>query len=236
VGAAGSIERERDMTAVTDSDIKEFERDMLSHLPALMGVATRLTRNQSEAEDVVQDTLVKALRARDQYNAGTNLRAWLLKILRNTFINRYRRGGLERSVLDGASAAPLVDGWTGAATVQAMRDPESQLLRPVLEQEISRAIDALPEDFRMAVLMADVEEFSYKEIADAMDCPVGTVMSRLHRGRRLLKEQLYKQAQSLGILAAPTRGASAPEASGPEAETVSLNQYRERRSAKKAVP
>jgi len=178
----------------------DFEREALSHLGALLAVATRLTRNTAEAEDLVQDTFVKAMRARGRFEAGTNMRAWLLRILTNTFINRYRRGGLEKSVLEGPDADPLVDGWISTSTLEAMRDPESQALRPMLEAEIRRALEELPEDFRMAVLLADVEELSYREIADMMGCPIGTVMSRLHRGRRLLKRRLYEHARAMGIV------------------------------------
>lgn len=204
-------------------DAKAFEQQALVHLPSLLAVATRLTRNPTEAEDVVQDTLVKALRARDQYESGTNLKAWLLKILKNTFINRYRRGGLERSVLEGPDADPLADGWISAATMRSLRDPEGQALRPVLEAEINRALDSVPEDFRIVVLLADVEELSYKEIADVVGCPVGTVMSRLHRGRRLLKQSLLEHAKHLGIVEA----GSVREPSEPTA----LDAYRARRRA-----
>ncbi|HXS16112.1 MAG TPA: sigma-70 family RNA polymerase sigma factor, partial [Polyangiaceae bacterium] len=160
---------------------REFETEAIAQLSALLGVASRLTRNPADAQDLVQDTLLKAMRARDQFEAGTNMRAWLLRILTNTFINRYRRGGLERSVLDGPDADPLADGWISASTMESMRDPESQALRPMLEKEIKRILDELPEEFRLAVVLSDVEELSYKEIADIMGCPIGTVMSRLHR-------------------------------------------------------
>jgi RNA polymerase sigma-70 factor, ECF subfamily len=178
----------------------EFERDALAHLPTLLAVSSRLTRNSSEAEDLVQDTLLKALKAREHFAQGSNMRAWLLRILTNTFINRYRRGGLERSVLDGPDADPLADGWIGASTMEAMRDPESRALRSLLEKEILAALDELPEEFRLAVVLSDVEELSYREIAEIMGCPIGTVMSRLHRGRRLLKGRLYQHARSLGIV------------------------------------
>lgn len=198
-----------------------FEAEALSHLGSMLSVATRLTRNSTEAEDLVQDTFVKAMRARDQFEAGTNLRAWLLRILTNTFINRYRRGGLERSILDGPDADPLADGWVSTSSMEAMRDPESLALRPMLEAEIRGALDELPEEFRLAVVLADVEELSYKEIADVMGCPIGTVMSRLHRGRRLLKSRLYRQARALGIVdAEPVVAANA----------VDLAEYRARKA------
>jgi RNA polymerase sigma-70 factor, ECF subfamily len=177
-----------------------FEVQVLSHLDALYGVACRLTKLPLDAEDLVQDALVKAMRAREQYQPGTNLKAWLFKILTNTFINKYRRGGLERVVLDGPDADPLADGWVSAASMRGLRDPENQALRPIVEEEIQQALDELPEEFRLAVVLSDVEELSYKEIAEAMDCPVGTVMSRLHRGRRLLQKRLYDHAVHLGIV------------------------------------
>jgi RNA polymerase sigma-70 factor (ECF subfamily) len=178
----------------------DFEREALSHLSTLLAVSARLTKNSSEAEDLVQDTLLKALRAKEHFAQGSNMRAWLLRILTNTFINRYRRGGLERSVLDGPDADPLADGWIGASTMESMRDPESRALRSMLEKEIVRALDELPEEFRLAVVLSDVEELSYKEIAEIMGCPIGTVMSRLHRGRRLLKGRLYQHARAIGIV------------------------------------
>ena len=164
-----------------------FETQVLSHLDALYAVACRLTKVPLDAEDLVQDALVKAMRARDQYEPGTNLKAWLFKILTNTFINKYRRGGLERVVLDGPDADPLADGWVSAASMRALRDPESQALRPIVQEEIHRALDELPEEFRVAVVLSDVEELSYKEIARIADIPVGTVMSRLARARGLLQ-------------------------------------------------
>jgi len=201
-----------------------FESQVLSHLDALYAVACRLTKAPLDAEDLVQDALVKAMRARDQYQAGTNLKAWLFKILTNTFINKYRRGGLERVVLDGPDADPLADGWVSAASMRALRDPESQAIRPIVAEEIYRALDELPEEFRIAVVLSDVEELSYKEIAEAMDCPVGTVMSRLHRGRRLLQKRLYDQAVLLGI--APVNDVPSEE---PSSDPVDITQFRARK-------
>src|SRR5437763_2267207 len=144
----------------TASESDSFAEEALSHMDALYGVACRLTRNPTEAEDLVQDALVKAMRARDQFHAGTNLKAWMFRILTNTFINKYRRGGLERSVLEGPDADPLVDGWVSAASMRALRDPETQALRPIVEREIHEALDELPEEFRLAVVLSDVEELS----------------------------------------------------------------------------
>jgi RNA polymerase sigma-70 factor (ECF subfamily) len=209
----------------TASPRDDFEREALSCLDALLAVAVRLTRSRPEGEDLVQDTLVRAMRARHQFAAGTNMRAWLLRILTNTFINHYRRGGLEKSVLAGPDADPLADGWVGAATMQAMREPESQLLRPVLAAEIRQAIDELPTEFRLVVLLADVEELSYREISEIVGCPIGTVMSRLHRGRRLLRARLYEQARALGIVGPE------PVLFEDEAHPVDLEQYRRKREA-----
>jgi RNA polymerase sigma-70 factor (ECF subfamily) len=197
-----------------------FEVQVLSHLDSLYGVACRLTKAPLDAEDLVQDALVKAMRARDQYQPGTNLKAWLFKILTNTFINKYRRGGLERVVLDGPDADPLADGWVSAASMRALRDPENQALRSIVAEEIHRALAELPEEFRLAVVLSDVEELSYKEIAEVMDCPVGTVMSRLHRGRRLLQKRLYDHAVCLGI--APVNDARDEESDEP----VNIAQFR----------
>ena len=213
------------------AEVEEFERGILGHAPNLLAVACRLSRNRPEAEDLVQDTLVKALRAKDQYESGTNLKAWLLKILKNTFINRYRRSGLERTVMEGPDADPLADGWIGAATLRSMRDPEGQALRPVLEREIVDALDRMPEEFRLVVVLADVEELSYREIADLVGCPIGTVMSRLHRGRRILKTALLEQARMMGLVKDEPERAPAP-ASSESPAPVDLGEYRNRRSAR----
>jgi RNA polymerase sigma-70 factor (ECF subfamily) len=182
------------------TEIDSFAEEALSHMDAMYGVACRLTRNPTEAEDLVQDALVKAMRAREQFNAGTNLKAWMFRILTNTFINKYRRGGLEKSVLEGPDADPLADGWVSASTMRQLRDPEQIALRPIVAGEVGKALDALPAEFKLAVMLCDVEEFSYEEIADIMQCPIGTVMSRLHRGRKLLQKSLYSHALAMGIV------------------------------------
>ncbi|HEY1954246.1 MAG TPA: sigma-70 family RNA polymerase sigma factor [Polyangiaceae bacterium] len=194
-------------------------------MDALYGVACRLTRNPTEAEDLVQDALVKAMRARDQFQAGTNLKAWLFRILTNTFINKYRRGGLERSVLEGPDADPLADGWVSASTMRQLRDPEQIALLPIVEGEVRKALDALPPEFRLAVVLCDVEEFSYEEIADIMGCPIGTVMSRLHRGRKLLQKSLYAHALAMGIV----KGEDAVGPRAAQKSPASLEAYRARK-------
>lgn len=179
---------------------ESFEVELLGQLDALYSVSCRMTRSTAEAEDLVQDTVVKAMRSRDQYEPGTNLKAWLLRILTNTYINRYNRGGLERDLISGPDAESLTEGWMSATTMRAMRDPETQALSPLVEAEVQRALDELPAEFRLAVVLSDIEELSYKEIADAMGCPIGTVMSRLHRGRRMLQKSLREHAVAMGIV------------------------------------
>jgi RNA polymerase sigma-70 factor (ECF subfamily) len=204
-----------------------FCDETLSHLDAMYAVACKLTRNPTDAQDLVQDAFVKAMRARQQFQAGTNLKAWLFRILTNTFINKYRRGGLERSVLDGPDADPLADGWVSASTMRQLRDPEALALMPIVQEEIRRALDALPAEFRLAVILCDVEEFSYEEIAQMMGCPIGTVMSRLHRGRKLLQRALYNHAIALGVIKGEERvGDRATRA--PD-NTASLEEYRGRK-------
>ncbi|HEU4408089.1 MAG TPA: sigma-70 family RNA polymerase sigma factor [Polyangiaceae bacterium] len=204
--------------------VDTFERDVLGHLDAMYSVACRLTRNPTVAEDLVQDAVMKAMRARDQFQPGTNLKAWLLRIVTNTFLNQFKRSGLERDVFEGPDADPLADGWVSAATMRGMRDAESAALQPLLRAELQKALDALPEEFRLAVVLSDIEELSYKEIADVMGCPIGTVMSRLHRGRRMLKASLAEHARSLGLVAGEGDASESPH-------PTDLNEYRAKRSA-----
>ncbi len=235
-GFLGGDSRDGRRTAGDDA----FVVELLGHLDTLYGVASRMTKGSTEAEDLVQDTVVKAMRAQGQFQPGTNLKAWLLRILTNTFINRYRRGGLERDLFEGPDADPLADGWMSTSTMRAMRDPEAAMLTPILEGEVSRALDALPDDFRLAVVLSDVEELSYKEIADVMGCPIGTVMSRLHRGRKLLQKSLREQAVAMGIVhelpvsldlagAPPVEKGVLPVEKG--ALTTSLDAYRKKKRA-----
>jgi len=204
----------------------DFESAALTHAPALYSVAVRMTGRPSDAEDLVQDTLLKALRAQHQFAEGTNLRAWLLRILTNTYINRYKRGVLERSLLGAESLDPVSDNWTGNATLRGLREPLAQAERSMLESEIQTALSELPEDFRLAVLLVDVQELSYKEAAESLGCPIGTVMSRLHRGRRLLKTRLKAQAEALGLMEDNSRAEESKETG-----TVSLDSFRKRKAA-----
>lgn len=210
----------------------QFEAEFLPNLPSLMAVASRLTGTRAEAEDLVQDTLLKAYRSRDQYRAGTNPRAWLLAILRNTFLNGYRRKNLERRVFDGPDGEALAPGWIGAASLRAMRDPHSGSLRSLMDAPLMTAIDELPPEFRMAVLLADVEELSYREIADSMGCPIGTVMSRLHRGRRWLRARLLEHAAALGLVEDEPAEQLEGKASKGEEGPVQLNEYRQKKGVR----
>lgn len=216
-----SVAQDLAITSGVPSSEASFEVQLLGHLDTMYAVSCRMTRSTTEAEDLVQDTIVKAMRARDQFEPGTNMKAWLLRIMTNTFINRYRRGGLEREIFEGPDADSLTDGWVGATTMRAMRDPETQALTPLVEAEVQRALDALPDEFRIAVVLSDIEELSYKEIAEAMNCPIGTVMSRLHRGRKLLQKTLREHAEAIGIV--PESGKKAQE------EPVNLADYRRRK-------
>jgi RNA polymerase sigma-70 factor (ECF subfamily) len=206
-----------------------FEAEFLPNLPALLAVAARLTGTRAEAEDLVQDTLLKAYRSRKQYRAGTNPRAWLMAILRNTFLNGYRRRNLERRVFDGPDVDTLAPGWVGASSLRAIRDPHSGALHSLLEAPLLSAIDELPAEFKMTVQLADIEELSYREIAESMSCPIGTVMSRLHRGRRWLRARLLQEAESLGLVDEKATPAKPRE---PENVPVELAQYRQRKGAR----
>ncbi len=177
---------------------REFEALALVHLDRLHDAALRLTGNRAEAEDVVQETMLRAYRSFHRFSPGTNCRAWLFTIMRNTFLNRLRedgRQGLEAdpSALEGAGAA-------GPAPVAAFEDPEEHFLHSVLHGDVDRALTALPLAFREAVVLADLEGLSYREIAEVLGCPIGTVMSRLSRGRALLRHSLRQLAREHGYL------------------------------------
>jgi RNA polymerase sigma-70 factor (ECF subfamily) len=164
-----------------------FGREVLDYLEPLYATAMRLTRNRADAEDLVQDTLVRALRFRDRFEPGTNLRAWLYTILHNTWRNRIRDTAREATDVDSDRIEELAARAGGPVEVET---PERLLLRATMDADLRDALDELPEAFRQAVWLRDVEEFSYAEIAKMLDVPIGTVMSRISRGRRLLFEKL----------------------------------------------
>jgi RNA polymerase sigma-70 factor (ECF subfamily) len=169
-----------------------FEADALASLDSLYRTALRLTHRPADAEDLVQETYLKAFRAAEQFKPGTNLRAWLFTILHNTARNRARDRAREHVDVDSEAVERAVDGDDGSGMPPASADtPETLLLRDVLTPELQAALDALPAAFREAVWLRDVEEFSYAEIADMLSIPVGTVMSRISRGRRLLFDRLH---------------------------------------------
>lgn len=160
-----------------------FETDALNYLDSLYGTALRLTRNEADAQDLVQDTYVKAFRSAKQFKPGTNLKAWLFTILHNTFRNRRRDSGRDPVEVDSEQVDL-------SRTVDPAATPEEQLLRAAMGPDLQAALDSLPEAFREAVWLRDVEEFSYSQIAEMLGIPVGTVMSRISRGRRMLYESL----------------------------------------------
>lgn len=169
----------------------------------MYGAAYRLTRNPRDAEDLVQDAVLRAYRFWDSFQKDSNCKAWLFRILTNTFINNYQKRKRSREVLTAAvKEQEATDGVLVQERSQAARSPEGILLEKTLSDDVSEALAQLPADFRVAVVLCDVEGFSYKEIADIMECPVGTVMSRLYRGRRLLKKALHGFAVSQGIIKA----------------------------------
>jgi RNA polymerase sigma-70 factor (ECF subfamily) len=187
-------------TPVEDPALKQrFERDVLPLLPNLYSAALRLTRNPSDAEDLVQEAYLRAYRGFSGFREGTNLRAWMYRILTNTFINSYRKKQRQPQTVSDEDIEDwyLYDRLGGSA---AEESAEASVLDRIPDEDVKRALDALPEQFRMAVWLADVEGFSYKEIAEILDVPIGTVMSRLHRGRKSLQKALWETVRERGLV------------------------------------
>jgi len=178
---------------------KEFEKLILEHMDMMYAVALKLTRNSADAEDLTQNTVVKALRFHDKFQEGTYIKAWLLTILRNTFINEYRRKARRPALVELNGTEAAQDKSTDPSVPIEVREGEREKLLELLDDEVRHALEAVPYDFRIPVIMADLEDKSYKEIADFMDCPLGTVMSRLYRGRKLLREALESYAAERGV-------------------------------------
>ena len=170
-------------------DADAFSAEVLQFLEPLFATAMRLTRNRADAEDLVQDTMVRALRFRDRFQPGTNLRAWLYTILHNTWRNRIRDTAREATDVDSERIEELASRPDGPAELET---PERVLIRSTMDVDLKEALDELPDAFRQAVWLRDVEEFSYADIAKMLDVPIGTVMSRISRGRRQLYEKLSR--------------------------------------------
>jgi RNA polymerase sigma-70 factor (ECF subfamily) len=194
-------------TVLDMADRSEFTEQAMQYMPALYTAALRMTRNPADAEDLVQETFLKAYRAFGSFEEGTNLKAWLYRILTNTFINSYRASKRrpEKADVEDIEDLYLYKRLGELSAAGAGRSAEDELLERITDDEVKRAIESLPEAFRMAVLLADVEGFSYKEIADITDVPIGTVMSRIHRGRRALQKALLDYAEARGLVTAETR-------------------------------
>lgn len=173
----------------------------MEFMPSLYTAAMRMTRNSADAEDLVQETYLKAYRAYGSFQEGTNLKAWLYRILTNTYINSYRskKRRPEEQELDEIEDLYLYRRMGGLEAVEASRSAEDELMDHFTDEEVKGALESLPEQFRLPVLMADVEGFSYKEIAEITDVPIGTVMSRLHRGRKALQKALVDFGRKRGL-------------------------------------
>ncbi len=204
----------------------EFGELIEQHTDGLYRVALRYTRDPAAAEDLVHDTVVRALRFKDRFEMGTNFKAWIYTILTHTFIHRYRRQKREREILDGATRDDVARNLRSDEAKRLCETPERSYFHDLLSDDVVHALDELPEDFRKVVVLCDIEGLSYKEIADVVGCPVGTVMSRLYRGRRILEEKLAGLAVEQGIIRS---NADEVNAAG-DGAVLDLKAYRRRRT------
>jgi len=180
----------------------DFEAATMPFVDSLYNTAYRMTRNAHDAEDLVQETYFKAYRHYDKFQEGTNLKAWLFKIMKNTFINNYRK---KQRIPPQSDFADLEGGMESRVREDAagrIKSPEEEFLETIVDEQVQAAMDSLPADYRMAVILADLEGFSYKEIAEILEVPVGTVMSRLYRGRKLLEAAMLEYARERGYIRA----------------------------------
>jgi RNA polymerase sigma-70 factor (ECF subfamily) len=181
---------------------EDFTNDAMQYAPQLFATALRMTRNKADAEDLVQETFLKGWRAFDSYQQGTNLRAWLFRIMTNTFINKYnsQQRRPQETELDEVEELFLFRRMGAFDQSKMSQSAEDQMLELFTDDEVKNAIESLPETFRIPVLLSDVEGFSYKEIAEMLEVPIGTVMSRLHRGRKAMQKMLYEYAKERGLV------------------------------------
>lgn len=175
---------------------KDFDEEILPHMDALYNFALRLTSDPNDAEDLVQDTIVKAYRFFSSYEKGTNAKAWMFRILKNSFINNYRKTSKKPSQVDFDEVSSYYESIRAERTETS--DLENLIFREMMDDDLSNALTCLPEDFRTVVLLCDVEGYTYEEIANMLDVPIGTIRSRLHRGRNLLKTELLEYAKKRG--------------------------------------
>ncbi len=188
-----SLDRKKVSTA-------EFEQAALPEISHLYTSAFYLTRSKTEAEDLVQETYLRAFRFFDKFETGTNVRAWLLSILRNLFINRYQQKKREPEIVDWQRIDQVYESMVGQGKKAERDNPENQLISQFMDEEVERALRELPEEFRMAIVLVDIEELSYEEAAKAIECPIGTVRSRISRGRRMLQVTLRGYALESGLI------------------------------------
>ncbi len=177
---------------------REFEREALPHSDLLYNYALRMTNNAADADDLLQETFLKAFRFWDKYEKGTNIRAWLFRIMKNSYINRYRKESKEPETVDYDDVQNIYTAVRSDAAESG--DLQDALEKNLLEDEVADAIASLPEEFRTVVILCDIEGLTYEEIADFIDCPLGTVRSRLHRGRKLLRGKLLEYARNKGYV------------------------------------